>query len=353
MIDSMMLLDDVAFAKALLEKKTLSNADLVFALRNLLRMKYYPVAVKYFYDQGELGDFKKRKEHKVSSHPFTFCHYLAASRQRGDVLLGTAKDLGCTNAQFVWGWKEFDEGEVKSHLKYAKDMAQAERIVRAKKRLEKGLLAFVTAPLHKASFKPDVIHGMSDVLQAYHLGNDWSAAHDIFPFEMTMTMNSSACHGVAAVFLTKKPNITPIAAEAIRRERPSKARSTGSGRATSSNQRSAGCSSARFVTAACPTPGPARPIPGSTCASSARSWSGTNPSRSDQPPRSQGTKGAPNGAPFLRFSIPSHPDQSFASNRWPRIRRGPIVSYVHSALKAGSRRGCCNRRSTAESLPAS
>jgi hypothetical protein len=89
-------------------------------------------------------------------------------------------------------------------------MAQAERIVKSKKRLPKGLLAFATAPLHKANFKADVIHGLSDVLQAYHLGNDWSAAHDIFPFEMTMTMNSSACHGVAAVYLTKKPNITPM-----------------------------------------------------------------------------------------------------------------------------------------------
>jgi len=210
MIDSLMMLDDVAFAKSMLEKNTLSNADLVLALRNLLRMKYYPVAVKYFYDQAELDEFKKTNDYKVSADPFTFCHYLAASRQRGDILLGGAKGVGCTNAQFVWGWKDFDEGEVKSHLKYAKDMAQAERIVKSKKRLPKGLLAFATAPLHKATFKPDVIHGMSDVLQAYHLGNDWSTAHDIFPFEMNMTMNSSACHGVAAVFLSRKPNITPM-----------------------------------------------------------------------------------------------------------------------------------------------
>jgi uncharacterized protein (DUF169 family) len=101
MIDSMTMLDDVAFAKAMLDKKTLSNADLVFSLRNLLRMKYYPVAVKYFYDQVELGEFKKKNEYKVSAHPFTFCHYLAASRQRGDVLLSGAKGIGCTNAHFV------------------------------------------------------------------------------------------------------------------------------------------------------------------------------------------------------------------------------------------------------------
>ena len=51
MIDTSVLLDDVAFAKAILEKKELSNADIVFSLRNLLRMKYYPVAVKFFFSE--------------------------------------------------------------------------------------------------------------------------------------------------------------------------------------------------------------------------------------------------------------------------------------------------------------
>lgn len=210
MIDSKTMLDDVAFAKAMLEKKTLSGADLVFALRNLLRMKYYPVAVKFFFAKEELDDFKKKADYKVSAHPFTFCHYLAASRQRGDVLLSPETGLGCTNAKYIFGWKGKDEGEIKSHLKYAKDMKQAEKIVDIKKRLPQNLLAFATAPLHNSPFKPDVIHGMSDVLQAYHLGNDWSAAMDIMPFEMTMTMNSSACHGVTSVFLDHKPNITPM-----------------------------------------------------------------------------------------------------------------------------------------------
>ena len=46
----MTMLDDVAFAKSMLEKKSLSGADLILSLRNLLKMKYYPVAVKFFYD---------------------------------------------------------------------------------------------------------------------------------------------------------------------------------------------------------------------------------------------------------------------------------------------------------------
>lgn len=210
MIDTSELLDDASFAKAMLAKKTLSNADLVFSLRNLLRMKYYPVAVKFFFSQEELDMFKKSTEYKVSAHPFTFCHYLAASRQRGDILLSPEKGLGCSNAKYIFGWKGLDEGEIKSHLKYTKNAAQAEEMVKTKKRLPANLLAFATAPLHKTPYKPDVIHGLSDVLQAYHLGNDWSAAMDIFPFTMTMTMNSSACHGVTDVYLNRKPNITPM-----------------------------------------------------------------------------------------------------------------------------------------------
>ena len=36
MIDTSILLNDVDFAKAMLEKKELSNSDIVFSLRNLL-----------------------------------------------------------------------------------------------------------------------------------------------------------------------------------------------------------------------------------------------------------------------------------------------------------------------------
>jgi hypothetical protein len=62
----------------------------------------------------------------------------------------------------------------------------------------------------RAPYAPDVIHGMSDVPQAYHLGNDWCAAHDSHPFHMVMTMNSSVCHGCVRCRVTGEPNITPM-----------------------------------------------------------------------------------------------------------------------------------------------
>lgn len=210
MIDTAQILDDVQFAEAMLEKKELSKSDLVFSLRNLLKMKYYPVAVKFFFSEDDLEEFRNRREHKTALHPFTFCHFVAASRQRGDILLGNMDKTGCSNARYVMGWKDLDDAEIKSHLKYTKDRAQAERFLKTKKRLPEGLLAYATAPLHKAPYKPDVIHGMCDVLQSYHLGNDWCAAFDTHPFNMVMTMNSSICHGTIACYVDQQPNITPM-----------------------------------------------------------------------------------------------------------------------------------------------
>jgi len=210
MIETDKLLDDAKFAGALLEKGDLSSADIVFSLRNLLRMKYYPVAVKFFYSNDELEDFKKDTDYKVGLHPYTVCQAVAVSRQRGDTVLVTPEKTGCTNAKYVFNWKGLDESEIKSHLKYTKDRAQAERFIQTKKRMPEGLLAYATAALHNAIFEPDVIHGLSDVLQAYHLGNDWCAAFDTHPFQMAMTMNSSVCHGLVQCYVTKEPNITPM-----------------------------------------------------------------------------------------------------------------------------------------------
>jgi len=211
LIDTVKYLNDVELAKELLAgKEKLSAFDIVFALRNFLKMKYYPVAVKYFYSEKELQAFKDAVGYRVPLHPLTMCHFVAASRQRGDILLGTPEGTGCTNAKYVLGWKEMDDAEIKSHLKYTKDWAQAERFLLTKKRMPPGCLAYATAPLHQAPFEPDLIHGMCDTLQAYHLGNDWCAAMDTHPFNMVMTMNSSVCHGCVQCYVTHEPNITPM-----------------------------------------------------------------------------------------------------------------------------------------------
>lgn len=212
-IDSEVLLDDRKFAEAMLLKKDkagLSRADMVFVLRNLLRLKYYPVAVKFFYDEAEVEKFKAEHEYLVACNPFTFCHFCAESRQKGDVLFGERRTLGCSNARYLFGWKDYDENEIKSHMKYVKDREQAERFVKTKPRLPEGLLAFATAPVHKAKFEPDLVFIICDVLQSYHLYNDYAAAMDVHPIRPNFMMNSAACGGAVWSYVENTINIVPM-----------------------------------------------------------------------------------------------------------------------------------------------
>ena len=66
----------------------------------------------------ELEDFKSNSDYKLALRPYTFCHYVAASRQRGDILLGTPDKLGCSNAKYVFGWKELDDAEIKKNADF-------------------------------------------------------------------------------------------------------------------------------------------------------------------------------------------------------------------------------------------
>lgn len=213
MLDTKKYIEDADLAGALLDNAQsnggrLSPEDIVFGLKNILKLKYYPVAVKFFYSSREISETLDGVDYKTGLRPFTFCHYLAASRQRGDILFGGPEKIGCSNASYVLGWKELNEREVDKHLKYTKDRAQAKRFLLTKTRMESGLLGFASAPLHLAPYEPDVIHGICDPLQAYYLANDWCAAFDIHPFEMWMTMNSSVCHGCVHAYRSGKPNIT-------------------------------------------------------------------------------------------------------------------------------------------------
>ena len=58
-LDTARYLNDVELAETLLENGKqndgkLSYSDIVFSLRNFLKMKYYPVAIKYFFQRMNL-----------------------------------------------------------------------------------------------------------------------------------------------------------------------------------------------------------------------------------------------------------------------------------------------------------
>ncbi len=178
------------------------------ALMDELRLMHYPIAIKYFFDQAELDAFKEKAPHYLPAKALTFCQAELGARMEGLTVLVGKEQLGCSNARFVFGWKGLDAGEIKGHLKYVKDLEQAERFVKSKPRLEEGaLLAVAVSPLAEAAFDPDVVHFYCDNMQAYHLVVDWMAAMDRHPLNPNMTINSAACGGNVHAFNTGEANV--------------------------------------------------------------------------------------------------------------------------------------------------
>jgi Uncharacterized protein conserved in archaea len=173
-----------------------------------LRLMHYPVAIKYFFDEAELEAFRKDHPHYSPVKPLTFCQAEIGARMEGIAVLVEKDKLGCTNAQFVFGWKGLDEGEIKSHMKYCADADQAKRVVEAKPRLPEGkLLAVAVSPLAQAMGTPDVVHFYCDNMQAYHILGDWMATQDQERFRPSMSVNSAACGGNVFAYNESQANL--------------------------------------------------------------------------------------------------------------------------------------------------
>lgn len=173
-----------------------------------LRLMHYPVAIKYFFDQAELDAFRKERPHYSPVKPLTFCQAEIGARMEGIAVLMEKDKMGCTNAQFVFGWKGLDEGEVKSHMKYCADEAQVRRVLEAKPKLAEGsLLAVAVSPLAQSFGVPDVVHFYCDTMQAYHLIGDWMATQGVDRFQPSMSVNSAACAGNVFTHNTGQANL--------------------------------------------------------------------------------------------------------------------------------------------------
>ncbi len=173
-----------------------------------LRLMHLPVAIKFFFDASELADFLSVAPYYVPTTPLTFCQAEIGARMEGLTILVEREKLGCTNARYIFGWKEFDDAEVKSHVKYCQDIEQASRFVQGKPRLpERQLRAVTVAPLAQSIGEPDVVHFYCDNMQAYHLLGDWMATQNVHPFRPLMSVNSAACGGNVFAFNDNQANL--------------------------------------------------------------------------------------------------------------------------------------------------
>lgn len=175
-----------------------------------LRLYHLPIAVNFFKTSAEVDDFKKKAVYVEPMKAITYCQWEIAARMQGQTVLATKETLGCSNAHVSFGWKDIDEKEIKTQLKYCKDLAQAERFMRSKPRLPlDSIVAISVGPLGDAVIPPDVVHFYCDNMQSYHLAIDYMAATDTHPLRPMVTMSSSACGGSVFTFLEQTFNVCP------------------------------------------------------------------------------------------------------------------------------------------------
>ena len=188
----------------------LSHQEMEKILMDELRLYHHPIAVTFLFTDAEVEAFKSATPHVVPVKPLTYCQWEIAARMQAKTVLGSKETLGCSNAQVSFGWKEIDDKEIKSQLKYCVDYDQAERFLRSKPHMPfDSLKAVAVGPLGKAKIAPHVIHFYCDNMQSYHLAVDYMAAMNSHPLRPMITMSSSACGGTVFSWQEKTFNTCP------------------------------------------------------------------------------------------------------------------------------------------------
>ncbi|MDR0815927.1 MAG: DUF169 domain-containing protein [Desulfovibrio sp.] len=189
---------------------SLSYTEMEKILMCELKLYHNPVAVTWLFTDAEVAEFRAKTSCVMPAKPLTFCQWEIAARMQGKTVLGGRERLGCTNAQVSFGWKDIDDREIKSQIKYCTDLDQAERFLRSKPRMPlDSLKAVAVSPLGKAAAAPHVVHFYCDNLQSYHLAVDYMAATDTHPLRPQIAMSSSACGGSVFTSREKTFNCCP------------------------------------------------------------------------------------------------------------------------------------------------
>ncbi|MDR1776945.1 MAG: DUF169 domain-containing protein [Desulfovibrio sp.] len=189
---------------------SLSYAEMEKILMDALRLYHHPVAVNWLFTEEEIEEFRAGNACLAPVKPTTFCQWEIAARMQNKTVLATKDNLGCSNAQVCFGFKDNDGNEFKSQAKYCLDIDQAERFQRSKPRLPLGeVRAVAVGPLGKAATEPHVVHFYCDNMQSYHLAVDYMAATNTHPLRPQITMSSSACGGSVFTWLQKTFNCCP------------------------------------------------------------------------------------------------------------------------------------------------
>ena len=178
------------------------------SLTNLLKLKYYPVAVKLFKNTGEIPKEARKPRVKI-----TVCQFVSLAKTYGRILYGTAEDIACAYGISNLGFKELPEdirsGERSVYI-YAENREATKTIIEKIPRIEAGKFkAFVVAPLQETPVDPDIVlvSGNPAQITRLILGITWKEK-----FNGRLFFSSSAHSGIcgdsiAATYNLNSPHL--------------------------------------------------------------------------------------------------------------------------------------------------
>jgi len=148
-------------------------------IRNSLRLKTFPVAVKFLKDEKEFPE-KTRRPAQALGKRIAFCQAVSMARLYGWTVGLTKEDLVCVPGSLAFGMSGAADARASMEKllcegMYSKDAEAAGREVSSIVKLEKGEYpAIVFAPLQRASFDPDVIVFYGNPAQIMRMAQAWS-----------------------------------------------------------------------------------------------------------------------------------------------------------------------------------
>jgi len=148
-------------------------------LRNSLRLKTFPVAVKFLKDKKDFPE-KTRRPSVVMGKRIAICQAVSMARLYGWTVGLAKEDLVCVPAAIAFGFSEApDSAAALGGLFCSGSYSQSEEVGRAEAatilRLKKGEYeGILLAPLQRAAFEPDTIAFYGNPAQLMRLVHAWT-----------------------------------------------------------------------------------------------------------------------------------------------------------------------------------
>jgi len=170
--------------------------------QRILRLKLYPVGVKFCKKSNEL------KIGKVPNEKLSFCQMVRIVSQSKWVLACPSDQMGCSIAQVNFGFRKPDESDIQLYLQRLTDKREiAQSIINVKPKLKPGeIKGLLFGPLDK--FEPDIVFFIIDSAQALVLMRAYGVA---FGNDLTFRTGASSnvcAYGGIISYNTMSPNLT-------------------------------------------------------------------------------------------------------------------------------------------------